>query len=134
MLGKRRSLQDSLARPRGRQGFGIEYIIRASFSQERMNYLEEESKVLYQSKGGKMEKTFDGLEWLAAMTSHVLNRPGWLQWFQYLLWTLCFSRAKNLRFEDHIYLLPPPLVGVRYGKILSLLKAPKTPIIGVVPY
>ena len=27
----------------------------------------------YQSKDGKMEKTFDALEWLAAMTSHVPN-------------------------------------------------------------
>jgi hypothetical protein len=39
------------------------------------------------------------------------------QTFRILLWTLCFSRAKNLRFEDYIYLLPPPLVGVRFGKI-----------------
>jgi hypothetical protein len=50
------------------------YIIRASFSQERMTYLQEESKVLHQSKDGKMEKTFDALEWLAAMTSHVPNK------------------------------------------------------------
>jgi len=32
------------------------YIIRASFSQERMNYIPEESKVSYQSKDGKDEK------------------------------------------------------------------------------
>jgi hypothetical protein len=50
------------------------YIIRASFSQERMTYLQEESKALYQSKDGKKEKTFDALEWLAAMTSHVPNK------------------------------------------------------------
>ena len=50
------------------------YIIRAFFSPERMTYLQEESKVLYQSKDGKMEKTFDALEWLAAMTSHVPNK------------------------------------------------------------
>jgi hypothetical protein len=55
------------------------YIIRASFSQERMTYLPEESKVIYQSKAcsrrrsgnGKKEKVFDALEWLAAMSSHV---------------------------------------------------------------
>jgi len=33
------------------------YIIRASFSQERMTYIPEESKVIYQSKDGKEEKT-----------------------------------------------------------------------------
>ena len=39
------------------------YIIRASFSQERMTYIPEESKVNYQSKDGKEEKVFDALEW-----------------------------------------------------------------------
>ena len=46
------------------------YIIRASFSQERMTYIPEESKVVYQSKDGKEEKIFDALEWIAAMCSH----------------------------------------------------------------
>ncbi len=50
------------------------YIIRASFSQERMTYLPEESKVIYESKDGKEEKVFDALDWLAAMTSHVPNK------------------------------------------------------------
>ena len=50
------------------------YIIRASFSQERMTYLAEESKVIYQSKDGKDERVFDALEWLAAMCSHVPNK------------------------------------------------------------
>ena len=39
------------------------YIIRASFSQERMIYIPEESKVIYQSKDGKKEETFDALKW-----------------------------------------------------------------------
>ena len=43
------------------------YIVRASFSQERMTYVRDESKVTYQSKDGKEKKTFDALEWLAAM-------------------------------------------------------------------
>ncbi|MFH1351318.1 MAG: transposase, partial [Pseudomonadota bacterium] len=50
------------------------YIIRASFSQERMTYIPEESKVLYRSKDGKKENIFDALEWLAAMCSHVPNK------------------------------------------------------------
>jgi len=50
------------------------YIIRASFSQERMTYIKEESKVSYQSKDGTEEKVFDALEWLAAMCSHVPNK------------------------------------------------------------
>jgi hypothetical protein len=43
------------------------YIIRASFSDERMAYILEESKVLYRSKDGKKENIFDALEWLVAM-------------------------------------------------------------------
>jgi len=50
------------------------YIIRASFSQERMIYIPEETKVSYQSNDGKEEKIFEALEWLAAMCSHVPNK------------------------------------------------------------
>ena len=39
------------------------YIIRASFSQERMSYVEEEAQVLYRSKDGEEEKIFDAMEW-----------------------------------------------------------------------
>jgi len=50
------------------------YIIRASFSQERMTYVPEQVKVIYESKDAKAKKTFDALEWLAAMCSHVPNK------------------------------------------------------------
>jgi len=58
------------------------YIIRASFSQERMHYLEQEGKVIYTAKArhghrsgdGRASKTFSALEWLAAMCSHIPNR------------------------------------------------------------
>jgi hypothetical protein len=43
------------------------YIIRVSFSQERMTYIPEESNVIYQSKGGEKEMVFDVLEWLETM-------------------------------------------------------------------
>ena len=50
------------------------YIIRASFSQERMTYVRDESKVIYRAKDGKEEKMFEALEWIAAMCSHVPNK------------------------------------------------------------
>jgi len=50
------------------------YIIRASFSQERMQYFPGPSKVVYQAKEGSEEKVFDALEWLAAMCSHIPDR------------------------------------------------------------
>jgi putative transposase len=46
------------------------YITRASFSQERMTYLPEESPIIYRSKDNRQEKIFDALDWLAAMISH----------------------------------------------------------------
>ena len=57
------------------------YIIRASFSQDHMTYIQDESKVIYQSKGGKNTKTFDAIEWLAVMCSHVPNRGEQMIWF-----------------------------------------------------
>ena len=50
------------------------YIIRASFSQERMRYQEKEGTVVYRAKDGKDQKTFPALEWMAAMCSHIPNR------------------------------------------------------------
>jgi Putative transposase. len=49
------------------------YIIRTSFSQERMTYLPETSQVIYKAKAGKdkEQKVFDALEWLATMCSHI---------------------------------------------------------------
>jgi len=49
------------------------YIVRASFSRERMTCIRDESKVTCQSKDGKEEKTFDALEWLAAMPACALH-------------------------------------------------------------
>jgi hypothetical protein len=57
------------------------YLIRTSFSQERMKYLEGTSKVVYRAKDGTEEKVFDVLEYLAAMCSHLLDR--WEQMVHY---------------------------------------------------
>lgn len=50
------------------------YVIRASFSQERMQYLANEGTVIYAAKDGNDRKVFDAKEWFAAMCSHVPNR------------------------------------------------------------
>ena len=39
-----------------------------------MIYIPDESKVVYKSKDAKEERTFDALEWFAAMASHVPNK------------------------------------------------------------
>ncbi len=56
------------------------YIIRASFSQERMTYVAAQdssdgaAKVIYRSKDGKTAKTFNALDWLAQLVTHIPNR------------------------------------------------------------
>jgi hypothetical protein len=56
------------------------YIVRASFSQKRMLYIPAEksadglAKVVYQSKDGKTEQTFDALDRLARLVVHIPNK------------------------------------------------------------
>ena len=74
------------------------YIVRASFSQERMAYIREESKVVYQSKDGKSEKVFDALERLAAMCSHVPNKGE--QMVRYYGYYSNVARGKRKKAEE----------------------------------
>jgi hypothetical protein len=84
------------------------YIIRASFSQERMQYLAEPSKVVYQAKDGTEEKVFDApvsstgqaLEWLAAMCSHIPDRGESRRWREYYGYYSNVSRGKRKETED----------------------------------
>jgi hypothetical protein len=71
------------------------YIIRASISQERMTYLDQEGKVVYTSKDGTSSKEFDALEWLANICSHIPN-PG-QQTVRYYGYYSNVSRGKRLK-------------------------------------
>jgi len=50
------------------------YIIRASFSSERLSYMESDSRVIYKSKDGNNTKEFDALDFIASICSHIPNR------------------------------------------------------------
>lgn len=56
------------------------YIIRACFSQQRMRYIPRQksatgvAQVIYTSKDGRSEKTFDALDWLAQLVVHIPDR------------------------------------------------------------
>jgi len=50
------------------------YIIRASFSQERLNYLSEASKVIYKSKNTNDTKEFEAVDFIACLASHIPNK------------------------------------------------------------
>jgi len=59
------------------------YIIRASFSKERMAYVAAQdtpdgiAKVIYQSKDAKTTKTFDALDWPRQRTAGCKHSPNW---------------------------------------------------------
>jgi hypothetical protein len=46
----------------------------ALFSQEKITNVQDRSKAIYPSKGGKEEKIFEALEWLPGMCSHFPNK------------------------------------------------------------
>jgi hypothetical protein len=50
---------------------------RASFSQERMQYLDQEGKVVYTSKDGRTSKDFPCLEWLACARAYRTGESRW---------------------------------------------------------
>lgn len=52
------------------------YIIRASFSQERMKYYPDRPMVTYESKYGGQVAEPRPLEWMAALVSHIPDRRG----------------------------------------------------------
>jgi protoporphyrinogen oxidase len=69
-------------RPRDEQAMEnlARYIIRASFSQERMTYvaardcLDGAAKVIYTSKDGKRRQTFEAINRPAQLVAHIPNR------------------------------------------------------------
>jgi len=50
------------------------FIIRASFSQERLNYISEDSRVIYKSKNGSDTREFNSLDFIACLSSHIPNK------------------------------------------------------------
>jgi hypothetical protein len=108
------------------------YIIRASFSQERMAYIPEESEVIYRSKDGKEEKVFDALEWLAAMCSHVPNKgEQMVRYYGYYYldeFTFRFNRRTSQHRGKLFYRLVQQAMHVDplpYGKIIKHVRGPK---------
>ena len=71
------------------------YIIRASFSQERMNYMVNESKVIYKSKNGKDTKEFDAIDFIASIASHIPNKNEQMVRYTGYYSNVCRGRRKK---------------------------------------
>jgi len=78
------------------------YIIRASFSQERMTYLRNEATVVYKAKKGRETKTFDACEWLAAMCSHIPNQGEQMVRYYGYYSNVCRGKRQKEKTDDAI--------------------------------
>jgi len=93
------------------------YIIRASFSQERLDYDARTATVVYKSKDGRRQKSFDALEWLAAMCSHVSNKGE--QMVRYYGYYSNVSRGRRQKTGEDAavaYILEPPMPDKAFRK------------------
>ena len=76
------------------------YLIRSSFSQQRMEYLPHEAEVRYQSKEKEGHgETYHALEWLAAMGTHVPDRGQ--QCVRYYGYLSNSARGRRRKKDEH---------------------------------
>jgi len=93
------------------------YIIRASFSQERMRYQRESGHVVYKSKAGKEIRVFDALEWLAAMCSHVPDKGEQMVRYYGYYSNVARGKRKKAGAEDKIpCILEPEMTDKAFRK------------------
>jgi hypothetical protein len=98
------------------------YIIRASFSQERMTYVPEAGSVIYRSKDGCNTRLFEAMEWLAAMTSHIPNKGEQMVRYYGYYSNLSRGLRKKTGMDEIIpCMLKPELTDVQFRKNWSRL-------------
>ncbi len=75
-----------------------------------MTYIQDEAKVVYQSKDGREEKVFDALEWLAAMCSHVPGKGEQMVRYYGYYSNVSRGKRKKAQIDDQTpYILEPEL-------------------------
>jgi len=81
------------------------YIIRASFSSERLSYVSEDSKVLYKSKSGNDTKEFDAVDFIASITSHIPNQNEQTVRYYGYYSNVCRGRRKKKGIGQYDYVI-----------------------------
>ena len=71
------------------------YIIRASFSQERLSYIREDSKVIYNSKDKANTKEFEAVDFIASICSHIPNKNEQMVRYMGYYSNVCRGRRKK---------------------------------------
>jgi len=102
------------------------YIIRASFSQERMKYFPGQAKVTYESKYGRQVKEFSCLEWMAALVCHIPDRGGQTVCYYSRYSNVTRGRLKKEEDEPQYHIikmkLPEALTGHGHGLYRRYMK------------
>ena len=100
--------------PRSRQSVEnlARYLIRASFSQERLNYISEASKVIYKSKSGNDTKEFDSVDFIASVCSHIPNKNEQMVRYLGFYSNVCRGRRKKQGIAESEYVIE----GEEYNK------------------
>ncbi|MBE3089681.1 MAG: transposase [Actinobacteria bacterium] len=81
-----------------------------------MNYVREESKVIYKSKGGRDSREFDSLDFIASLASHIPNMgEQTVRYFGYYS-NVCRGRRKKQNCDglNYLGLLPVNLLQIFY--------------------
>ena len=81
------------------------HIIRASFSQERMNYIGQESKVIYKSKDGTNTREFDAVDFIASLASHIPNMGEQTVRYFGFYCNVCRGRRKSQKENELDYII-----------------------------
>jgi len=76
------------------------YIIRASFSQKRMNYVGQESKVIYMAKDGTNTKEFDATDFIASLASHISNKSEQMVRYLGFYSNVCLGKRKKASTDE----------------------------------
>jgi Putative transposase. len=91
------------------------YIIRASFPVERLNYIREDSKVIYKSKKGSKTKEFDAIDFIASICSHIPNKNEQMVRYTDYYSNVCRGRKK----KDSVIESGFVIENCEYNKVLN---------------
>ena len=77
------------------------------FLKERMNYVREESMVIYKSKDGKNIRQFDETDFIASLASHIPNKGEQMVRYLGFYSNVCRGRRKGKRKMNWTTVLLP---------------------------
>ena len=104
------------------------YIIRASFSVERLSYIRDDSKVIYKSKNGKDTKEFAVLDFIVCIASHIPNKNEQMVRYMGFYSNVCRGRRKKQGMGESDFVIEDDN-NKGANKSILLIFYPKSPVL-----